>query len=111
MSGMWRIYKTWRHKTITREEAKKCIGKGWGSLIDRLYDNKPSDTKVYDVKEKFGGLRFYVGGATKKYYKLIDKMETKSFKICEFCGNPGKPNSENYWIKTVCDECNVKLGI
>jgi len=57
------------------------------------------------VKEKFGGLRFYMEGETKEMSDLISKAEEASFKTCEVCGEPGEPKRGG-WIKTLCDEHN-----
>ena len=44
-------------KGYTRKEAKDSVGKGWHNCIDILFDAKPEETRVAQVKEKFGGLR------------------------------------------------------
>ena len=69
-----------------------------------IYDKLPPDTYIFQIKEKFGGLRFYVDGTT-ELLDFIDEMEAKSLTICEKCGKPGKPR-EGGWILTLCDECN-----
>jgi len=56
------------------------------------------------VKEKFGGLRFYYMGGDDHVAGLVDMAEEMSYKICERCGNPGKPNKVG-WIRTLCDKC------
>ena len=89
-----------------REDAKKFIGKGWHALIDRLYDAKPEDVRVTDVKEKFGGLRFYVGAAPEEYDDLIIEAEEESYTICERCGKPGELRPGG-WIYTLCDDCEA----
>ena len=89
---------------ITREEAKESIGKGWATLIDNIYDNLREETYVMQVKEKFGGLRFYVGGATPEEFDVIDKAEEDSYIICEECGKPGILREDLGWMLTLCDE-------
>lgn len=54
------------------------------------------------VKEKFGGLRFYVNSADDAVYALINMAESMSVRTCEVCGSPGKQNSGG-WIKTLCE--------
>jgi len=93
---------------ITREEAKESIGKGWATLIDNIYDNLREETYVMQVKEKFGGLRFYVGGATPEEFDVIDKAEEDSYTICEECGKPGILREDLGWILTLCDEHYLK---
>ena len=87
---------------------------GWFSLIYKLCQDidvvvKREDWKdfcVDQVKEKFAGLRFYIGGANKEVFDLIDKAEAKSYKTCERCGKRGSMYiSEWSWYKTLCKKC------
>jgi len=87
---------------ITREIAKMCVGPGWGGLLDRLYDAIPPNAIVVQVKEKFGGLRFYVDAAPGWFFDLIHEAEDLSMKTCEECGEPGYPAGG--WIKTLCEK-------
>lgn len=62
------------------------------------------------IKEKFGGLRFYHNGLPETRYNLegaISFAEQMSYSICEECGHPGKPNEEG-WIITLCEPCREK---
>ena len=54
------------------------------------------------VKEKFGGLRFYVQAATDKHYSYISFAESMSYCTCEECGAPGKTYTDG-WHMTLCD--------
>ena len=54
------------------------------------------------VKEKFGGLRFYVQAATDKHYNFISFAESMSYRTCEDCGAPGKTYTDG-WHRTLCD--------
>lgn len=53
------------------------------------------------VKEKFGGLRFYTNYGDDKVYEFIGKAEKRSYETCEICGEPGKPSGWG-WITTLC---------
>lgn len=55
------------------------------------------------VKEKFGGLRFYYDGGDKYINGLSAMAESMSYVTCETCGKPGKP-SRGGWIQTLCEE-------
>ncbi|NBP03941.1 MAG: hypothetical protein EBU90_28360 [Proteobacteria bacterium] len=59
--------------------------------------------KFDQVKEKFGGLRIYFSGGDKYIEGVIDMAEEYSYKLCEVCGNSGKPN-KNGWISVLCDK-------
>jgi hypothetical protein len=89
----------------SREGALSSVGEGWSGLINMLYDNKPKDVVVTDVKEKYGTLRFYVASCSEEFYKLIDEAEDKSATICEFCGEDGETRFDLGWYKTLCDKC------
>lgn len=54
------------------------------------------------VKEKFGGLRFYINGGSDEVHNYIDFAEAMSYHTCEECGAPGESRNEG-WIKVLCD--------
>jgi hypothetical protein len=54
------------------------------------------------VKEKFGGLRFYVNGTTDKHHNYISFAESMSYRTCEECGAAGKTYTDG-WHTTLCD--------
>lgn len=54
------------------------------------------------VKEKFGGLRFYVNSATDKHWNFISFAESMSYRTCEQCGAVGKTYTDG-WHRTLCD--------
>lgn len=87
---------------------------GWKDIIIKLCDMisnhsrqiKDEDSEkpvVLEIKEKFGGLRFYAGGLDDYIRGLIDMAEAMSYTTCEVCGKPGKPRKGG-WIQTLCDE-------
>lgn len=82
-------------------------GDGWFDIIWRLCENIDSlagpEFEVMQVKEKFGGLRFYTYNGSPEIDKMIEQAESESYKTCEVCGEPGKPQGKS-WIKTVCEK-------
>lgn len=85
------------------------IGDGWFDIIYRLSKDLsclelPDDFEVVEVKEKFGGLRFYGNYNLVEHYDRIDKAERESYRTCEVCGKEGTPR-EDGWVKTLCYEC------
>ena len=68
--------------------------------MEEEYNKVPTASQV---KEKFGGLRFYVEGATDEQYELITFAENMSYTICDICGSVGKPNKRG-WIATRCKD-------
>ena len=89
-----------------------AVGDGWYDIIDKLSEKLESYGIVAEqVKEKFGGLRFYIGGCSKEIfdevYGHIREAEKLASQTCEVCGKPGKSRGGG-WIKTLCDECDKK---
>ena len=84
--------------------------KGLEAALDRgrakgeIQSDRENPFVVEQVKEKFGGLRFYVSWETKEIGGLIREAESKSFKTCEACGQPGRPRNGG-WVLTLCDTC------
>ena len=61
------------------------------------------------IKEKFGGLRFYMNHSTPYIDGAISLAESMSYKTCETCGNrAGSRHNVGGWIKTCCDKCLKK---
>ena len=95
-------------------------GNGWFAIINRLSslceayidilirEGQPEAVwpRVGQIKEKFGGLRFYVDGALPVTIRdEICKAEEKvSYKTCECCGHPGTLRTGN-WLHTYCNAC------
>lgn len=58
---------------------------------------------VDQIKEKFGGLRFYYHGGDEHIAGMVTMAETWADRTCEKCGNKGVRRSGG-WIRTLCDE-------
>lgn len=84
---------------MNKEEAKRCVGKGWANIIDEFYNRMSKDASVFSVKEKFGCLRIDGVGTL----DLEMEMEKRSSTICEECGKDGETR-DLPWILTLCDE-------
>lgn len=89
-------------------------GDGWFKLINnlsrRITKLDPDGTiQAEQVKEKFGGLRYYYGGkiatkeAAEKISHLVDEAEEKSYHICEQCGKKGEMRNDIGWVLTLCE--------
>jgi hypothetical protein len=63
--------------------------------------------KFDQIKEKFGGIRIYYSGGDDYVDGVVSLADEMSYKICEVCGNSGKPNKGG-WITTLCDNCRNK---
>lgn len=84
---------------MKKDDAKRCVGPGWATLIDELFDRMPDGASVFSVKEKYGGLRIDGIGTSDLEIELGERSQT----ICEECGEPGEVRNLN-WIRTLCDE-------
>ena len=86
---------------------------GWNWLIDKLCSqlqwdtdhNKYPQVVATQVKEKYGGLRFYVGGANESQWGAIQFAEYISSYICEKCGSTTQVTQTKGWITTLCATC------
>ncbi len=96
-----------------------CVDKGWWPIIERLcaniqrridfwnknHEKHPiiEQVVVSQIKEKFGGLRFYYDGGDEYIRGMVTMAEEWADRTCETCGNAGQSRKTG-WIKTLCDE-------
>lgn len=92
------------------------VGEGWIPLLDRLASDLVDmgwNRDLSQVKEKFGVLRFYIGGCDNwdALHERIVSAEVESGKTCENCGAPGRRRGppKRSWLKTLCDTCEEGL--
>jgi hypothetical protein len=86
-------------------------GDGWYTILNALCSNiqihvdwsKCEQVVAEQVKEKFGGLRFYYSGGDEYISGLMSMTESVASVTCEVCGNPGKLRTGG-WLKTLCQE-------
>ncbi|MDO8263279.1 MAG: hypothetical protein Q7T21_08630 [Gallionella sp.] len=104
------------------ERGIEC-GDDWFALIDRLSraceleietliaQGVPKEywPRIAQIKEKFGGLRFYVNGPVSEELraKILQAENKESPRICEVCGAPGKLR-EGRLRRTYCDSCDAE---
>lgn len=85
------------------------IDDGWISLVDEL-DRKLAaldpEYQLMQCKSKFGGLRFYAYtgrfDVMPQFRELIGEAEARSYRICEWCGEPGSGVTIRGWAWTLC---------
>jgi hypothetical protein len=91
-----------------------AVGPGWWPIVESLcaniqhhlkWKNKTSEVVpqvvVAQVKEKFGGLRFYYDGGDDEIRGMVTMAESWADHSCEECGAPGASGGRG-WIKTLC---------
>jgi len=79
---------------------------GWYSIVKELISELIKlgwDREIVQVKEKFGGLRFYVSTLPEGGIDVMSKYEALSYNTCEVCGKHGLLRGGG-WYKTLCDE-------
>jgi len=87
-------------------------GNGWFPLIKELIVDLIElgwDKQICQVKEKFGGLRFYINEGSDEIYKRITSAEDDSYKICEVTGDVGKLRTDIGWYRTLCEDEYLKI--
>ncbi|MGQ9951348.1 antitoxin Xre/MbcA/ParS toxin-binding domain-containing protein [Pseudomonas aeruginosa] len=62
------------------------------------------------VKEKFGGLRFYCRGGDDYVESVVELVERLSESICELCGAPGRIRERNGWLSARCQVHEEETG-
>jgi hypothetical protein len=83
------------------------VSLGWNLIIKNLIQDLIKlgwNKEVIQVKEKFGGLRFYINEGTDEIHQRIGEAELESMKTCEITGKPGKLRTDIGWYRTLCDE-------
>jgi hypothetical protein len=120
-----RVKEEWREKVFVY--ALSC-GIGWKAIVYKLVDEidliwegfggkkGPENWKICQVKEKMGGLRFYVETPTEgtdakarneRTWEVTRTAEGEAWKTCERCGKPGTLAGKGH-IATVCEECEKR---
>ena len=92
---------------VVRGRYLEC-GKGWYKIIadldERLSALDP-DYRVSQIKEKFGGLRYYAQTSNTEvydeFYACIREAERLSDMTCELTGTPGVLMVRGGWYKTL----------
>ena len=84
---------------------------GWEKIVWDLCEKiaplvEGTEFKVEQVKEKFGGLRFYVSESTDDVSTLIGEAEAASVYTCQRCGAPGERGGTG-WRMTVLPGVNT----
>jgi len=117
-----------KYPAMFSQPCEISIGKGWIPLIDRLcsmlqrthdYNQHMGYTQVtvLQVKQKFGGLRFYYSVPEQVHlsektkwsdwasyvHGAVDFAESMSHSICEQCGERGKGRDHHGYYYTSCD--------
>jgi hypothetical protein len=100
-----------RYEFIKDKVGEKMYG-GSGNIITQgeidlrkqIMEEEASKVPLaVQVKEKFGGLRFYYDGGDAEISGMVRMAESWADHTCEKCGNKGERRSGG-WIRTLCDK-------
>lgn len=101
------------------EELIACVGEGWQPIVREMHAKVleiDPDLKVVQIKEKFGGLRYYYhsehpyqSDVSNAITDLVARAEQKCEETCEFCGEPGENKAPHGWFKTLCEEHRAEV--
>lgn len=93
-----------------------AVGKGWYPILEKLcaniqqhidWANRENEVVeqvvVEQIKEKFGGLRFYYQGGDEQIHGMVRMAEAFAGSLCEDCGGIGERRSGG-WVRTLCDK-------
>lgn len=93
-----------------------AIGDGWHDLfvmlcedLDEVRKEDLKDLRFVQVKEKFGRLRVYLSPNNEATNELTNEYEIASGFICERCGNAGRIEIREAWLKCLCRSCRYPV--
>lgn len=103
------------------------VPEGWLSVIDKLCGSIQSyvdNTTIYEdggkrhtpqpvciqMKEKYGGLRFYVDNSDERVEGMIRMAEYICDNTCEGCGSEKDLGVTRGWISVLCRTCAIASG-
>jgi len=108
--------RTWLQKRgVSNPLCFSWIPIGWTTLVDRLISallDAGWDAQLMQVKEKFGGLRFYtINQLDEDLQQLVQGFQQGSFRQCSLCELPGELCV--IWrgrLQTLCEAHQVHFG-
>lgn len=88
--------------------------KGWSALIEKMCADIDVHMKILaepilfqwsQIKEKFGGGRFYYNGGDDVISKIVSDAENDTYDVCEVCGSRDDVGQTLGWITVICSNC------
>lgn len=66
----------------------------------------PPQATCIQMKEKFGGLRFYIDGGDDHIEGMISMAEHMCYNMCQHCGTKENLGVTDGWITICCKDCS-----
>ena len=119
---MWNVPKSdWQYTPPYSFTELDCMPVGWRKAFgeqmceeireELIKANLLNKYRIAQIKEKFGGLRWYDDYGNTQIDKIIGKYEQMSERTCICCGRPvNGPIDNNGWIEPICDKCLEKIS-
>ena len=107
----YKMLETWSYNLRIRSGHKQQFRKKLGEWLEKNAPKRylpPIYIQIDQVKEKYGGLRFYYTGGDHTIDGMVSLAESLSYKICEDCGSTKDIGYTKGWIATMCKECYEK---
>lgn len=80
------------------------VGPGWYQIVldcDQELTTVDPHYTLYQVKEKFGGLRYYCASRHPSVPAIVKWYEARASETCEVTGRPGVLMSCGGWLQTL----------
>lgn len=87
-----------------RKEVDEAVTDTLAAAVEERELEPVEQVVATQVKEKYGGLRFYFVGGDSYVEGAVRMAEQISLRTCEECGGVGRPSSGG-WISVRCDKC------
>ncbi len=102
-----------RARPLPNLNAYDFLPAGWTDLFNAAVaalDDLTPGWQLTQVKEKYGGLRFYwwppqglPESTVQAASAAVAEAERRSFETCDVCGEPGSLRSDRNWWRTRCN--------
>ena len=89
------------------------VGVGWAPIVlqcHRELQHLDPGYRITQIKEKFGGLRYYFQSTVPFdaitydiMHHIVNTAEEHCARTCELCGAEGNSRHNGGWYKTLCD--------
>jgi hypothetical protein len=94
---------------------------GWAPLVQDLHDKLiviyGEPYHLLQIKEKYGGLRFYQAHPQHDHvsaekveagYAAVVAAEAEAYRRCDQCGTKENVTTAGPWLRTLCGDCREK---